>query len=61
MFLELFIYQSTEKKWLFSFLQDSGFVHIHTPIITSNDCEGAGELFQVEVSCAAHLGGYIAS
>ncbi|XP_007939081.2 probable asparagine--tRNA ligase, mitochondrial [Orycteropus afer afer] len=31
-------------------LQDSGFVHIHTPIITSNDCEGAGELFQVEPS-----------
>ncbi|XP_077623684.1 asparaginyl-tRNA synthetase isoform X2 [Crocuta crocuta] len=30
--------------------KDSGFVHIHTPIITSNDCEGAGELFQVEPS-----------
>uniref|UniRef100_A0A8C0YWQ8 asparagine--tRNA ligase n=2 Tax=Canis lupus familiaris TaxID=9615 RepID=A0A8C0YWQ8_CANLF len=29
---------------------DNGFVHIHTPIITSNDCEGAGELFQVEPS-----------
>nr|XP_054367697.1 probable asparagine--tRNA ligase, mitochondrial [Mirounga angustirostris] len=38
-----------------SFFKDSGFVHIHTPIITSNDCEGAGELFQVEVSCASHL------
>nr|KAF6343228.1 asparaginyl-tRNA synthetase 2, mitochondrial [Pipistrellus kuhlii] len=32
-----------------SFFKDNGFVHIHTPIITSNDCEGAGELFQVEV------------
>ncbi|XP_055272065.1 probable asparagine--tRNA ligase, mitochondrial isoform X3 [Moschus berezovskii] len=30
--------------------KDSGFVHIHTPVITSNDCEGAGELFQVEPS-----------
>ncbi|XP_025704291.1 asparaginyl-tRNA synthetase isoform X2 [Callorhinus ursinus] len=30
--------------------KDCGFVHIHTPIITSNDCEGAGELFQVEPS-----------
>ncbi|XP_043927950.1 probable asparagine--tRNA ligase, mitochondrial [Protopterus annectens] len=27
---------------------DNNFVHIHTPIITSNDCEGAGELFKVE-------------
>ncbi|XP_037587747.1 probable asparagine--tRNA ligase, mitochondrial [Cebus imitator] len=33
-----------------SFFKDSGFVHIHTPIITSNDCEGAGELFQLEAA-----------
>lgn len=33
-----------------SFFQDNGYVHIHTPIITSNDCEGAGELFQIGVS-----------
>ncbi|KAG7259412.1 hypothetical protein CRUP_018810 [Coryphaenoides rupestris] len=26
---------------------EGGFVQIHTPLITSNDCEGAGELFQV--------------
>lgn len=30
--------------------QENGFLQIHTPIITSNDCEGAGELFEVEVS-----------
>ncbi|XP_028656138.1 probable asparagine--tRNA ligase, mitochondrial isoform X2 [Erpetoichthys calabaricus] len=29
---------------------DNGFLQIHTPIITSNDCEGAGELFQVELA-----------
>ncbi|XP_041088525.1 probable asparagine--tRNA ligase, mitochondrial [Polyodon spathula] len=28
--------------------QENGFVQIQTPVITSNDCEGAGELFQVE-------------
>ncbi|XP_032535015.1 probable asparagine--tRNA ligase, mitochondrial isoform X4 [Chiroxiphia lanceolata] len=33
-----------------SFFQDNGYVHIHTPIITSNDCEGAGELFQIGAS-----------
>lgn len=29
------------------FFQDRGFVYIHTPIITSSDCEGAGEMFRV--------------
>ncbi|XP_043360025.1 probable asparagine--tRNA ligase, mitochondrial isoform X2 [Dermochelys coriacea] len=33
-----------------SFFKDNGYVHIHTPIITSNDCEGAGELFHVRTS-----------
>lgn len=29
------------------FFQQRGFLYIHTPIITSADCEGAGEMFQV--------------
>ena len=29
------------------FFQKLGFVYVHTPIITSSDCEGAGEMFQV--------------
>eukprot|EP01138_Halocafeteria_seosinensis_P002374 gb/GECG01002431.1/.p1 GENE.gb/GECG01002431.1/~~gb/GECG01002431.1/.p1 ORF type:complete len:552 (+),score=47.31 gb/GECG01002431.1/:1-1656(+) len=29
------------------FFQQNEFIHVHTPIITSNDCEGAGELFRV--------------
>ncbi|MGK7924989.1 MAG: asparagine--tRNA ligase [Spirulina sp.] len=29
------------------FFQDRGFLWIHTPLITTNDCEGAGELFSV--------------
>ena len=30
------------------FFQDQGFMWVHTPIITGNDGEGAGELFKVE-------------
>ncbi len=32
------------------FLQDRGFLWVHTPIITSSDCEGAGDLFSVATS-----------
>jgi len=30
-----------------SFFNERGFVHAHTPILTTSDCEGAGEMFQV--------------
>ncbi|MCK5515371.1 MAG: asparagine--tRNA ligase [Desulfobulbaceae bacterium] len=29
------------------FFQEKGFFQVHTPIITTSDCEGAGEMFQV--------------
>jgi asparaginyl-tRNA synthetase len=29
------------------FFQESGFLYVHTPLITASDCEGAGEMFQV--------------
>lgn len=29
------------------FFQEHGFVYVHSPIITTSDCEGAGEMFQV--------------
>jgi asparaginyl-tRNA synthetase len=38
-----------------STLQEAGCLHVHTPILTSNDCEGAGELFAVD--CAPSGGG----
>uniref|UniRef100_A0A8C3E854 asparagine--tRNA ligase n=1 Tax=Corvus moneduloides TaxID=1196302 RepID=A0A8C3E854_CORMO len=41
--------RSEATAGIHSFFQDNGYVHIHTPIITSNDCEGAGELFQIGV------------
>eukprot|EP00940_MAST-03C_sp_MAST-3C-sp2_P002301 g2301.t1 len=30
-----------------SYLRDRDFLQVHTPVLTSNDCEGAGELFAV--------------
>ncbi|NWU45281.1 SYNM protein, partial [Hylia prasina] len=41
--------RSEATAGIHSFFQDNGYVHIHTPIITSNDCEGGGELFQIDV------------
>eukprot|EP00245_Coleochaete_scutata_P009352 TRINITY_DN305_c0_g1_i1.p1 TRINITY_DN305_c0_g1~~TRINITY_DN305_c0_g1_i1.p1 ORF type:complete len:573 (-),score=112.10 TRINITY_DN305_c0_g1_i1:634-2352(-) len=29
------------------FFVDNGFLYVHTPIVTTSDCEGAGEMFQV--------------
>ncbi|KAL6657442.1 hypothetical protein ACP70R_005222 [Stipagrostis hirtigluma subsp. patula] len=29
------------------FFDEKGFLYVHTPIITTSDCEGAGEMFQV--------------
>ncbi|XP_044141289.1 probable asparagine--tRNA ligase, mitochondrial isoform X2 [Bufo gargarizans] len=42
--------RSEATSAIHQFFKSNGYVHVHTPIITSNDCEGAGELFQVEAS-----------
>ena len=31
------------------FFNDRGFVYLNTPIVTTSDCEGAGEMFRVSV------------
>lgn len=28
------------------YLNENGFIHVHTPILTSNTCEGAGEVYR---------------
>ncbi|OBZ67426.1 Asparagine--tRNA ligase [Grifola frondosa] len=33
-----------------SYFQSQGFCYVHTPILTSNDCEGAGETFKIAPS-----------
>ena len=37
------------SRSIHDFFQEEGFLYVHTPIITTSDCEGAGELFRVTV------------
>uniref|UniRef100_A0A8B9JAA3 asparagine--tRNA ligase n=1 Tax=Astyanax mexicanus TaxID=7994 RepID=A0A8B9JAA3_ASTMX len=53
-FSSLLRIRSEATSAIHSYFRDNGFVQIHTPIITSNDCEGAGELFQVEPAGNEH-------
>ena len=46
-FSAVFRIRSLLSHAIHKFFQDRGFVYVHTPIITSSDCEGAGEMFQV--------------
>ncbi|PWA28045.1 hypothetical protein CCH79_00012093 [Gambusia affinis] len=45
-FSSLLRIRSEATAAIHSYFKNNGFVQIHTPTITSNDCEGAGELFQ---------------
>ncbi len=38
-----------------NFFQSRGFLYIHTPVITTSDCEGAGTMFQVTTLDLAKL------
>lgn len=47
LFLATFRVRSTAAQAIHKFFGDRGFAYIHTPLITANDCEGAGEMFKV--------------
>lgn len=46
-FNAVFRVRSTLAYAIHKFFQEKGFVYVNTPIITSSDCEGAGEMFNV--------------
>ena len=46
-FMAVFRVRSALAMAIHEFFQSQGFVYVHTPIITGNDCEGAGETFTV--------------
>ena len=47
LFNAVFRVRSEAQFALHKFFHDQGFVNVHAPILTSSDCEGAGELFRV--------------
>ena len=46
-FSAVFRVRSVLSYAIHKFFQERGFVYVHTPIITSSDAEGAGEMFSV--------------
>ena len=46
-FYAVFRIRSLAAQLLHAFFAERGFVYVHTPLITTSDCEGAGEMFQV--------------
>ena len=46
-FQAVFRVRSLAAYAIHQFFQERGFVYVHAPLITSSDCEGAGEMFQV--------------
>ena len=46
-FLAVFRVRSVIAQAIHEFFAQNEFVYVHTPIITSSDCEGAGEMFRV--------------
>lgn len=47
-FSAVFRVRSLLSMAIHEFFQNQGFIYVHTPIITGNDAEGAGESFRVE-------------
>ena len=46
-FNAVFRVRSVAAMAIHKYFQDRGYIYFHAPIITSSDCEGAGEMFQV--------------
>ncbi|MBO5401854.1 MAG: asparagine--tRNA ligase [Clostridia bacterium] len=46
-FNAVFRVRSVAAQGIHKFFAENGFVYVHTPLITTSDCEGAGEMFRV--------------
>ncbi|HHX94050.1 MAG TPA: asparagine--tRNA ligase [Tenericutes bacterium] len=47
LFNAVFRVRSVLAQAIHTFFQERGFIYLHAPIITANDAEGAGDMFQV--------------
>lgn len=47
LFQAVFRVRSVAAEAIHTYFQERGFVYFHAPLLTSSDCEGAGEMFQV--------------
>ena len=47
LFNSVFRVRSVAAYAIHKYFQERGYVYLHAPLITSSDCEGAGEMFQV--------------
>ena len=59
MFQAVFRIRSLAAQAIHKYFGDRGYIYVNTPIITANDCEGAGEMFQVttlDLECVAKNG-----
>ena len=46
-FQAVFKVRSLAAQAIHKYFGDNGYIYVNTPILTSSDCEGAGEMFQV--------------
>lgn len=46
-FNAVFRVRSVAAQAIHAFFAENNFIYVHTPIITTSDCEGAGEMFRV--------------
>lgn len=49
LFRAAFIMSDLVKRGIHQYFGEKGYIHVHTPLITKSDCEGAGEAFKVSV------------
>ena len=55
LFQAVFRVRSLAAFAIHKFFQERNFVYVHTPLITSSDCEGAGEMFRVTTLDPANI------